>query len=434
MQLDGSRVTRLPSLIRSAPDPLGLYIHAGRNDHGELLSLLAQGDARCFGFIIEATALKRHRELRERALAAKVDAILDPRTQPAATLGGHSSEIAALPWGRERPHVSGDFQGAAGRRIIASIGDCVLEHGFTEVIAPTHVLSSSADEWFAIDVESTRLLRAHLNAHGGEHVQILYSLAVPYAVFRDPLERRALVRELRNAHADALWLRIDGLGAAATPNGIRSYIEGAREFAALSIPIVADGMGGIAGLSVLAFGAAGGLAHGVTFGERVSNASWRRVRSGKGFGPVRRVYLPELDLMLDPDDAETFLRSSSRAQALFACRDTACCRRGLRDMLEDPARHFLIQRMKQVGSLGRVPTSLRAEQFLETHVRPATDLVLQATNLKIKDEAMAAKLRKHRKHMDAIRVALAAMPREAMAAERAILPKTRMAREPRVGL
>lgn len=434
MQHDGSRVTRLPSLVRPAPDPLGLYIHAGRNDHGELLSLLAQGDARCFGFIIEATALKRHRELRERALAARVDVILDPKTQPAATLGGHSSEIAALPWGRETPHASGDFQGARGRRVVASIGDCVLEHGFTEVLAPTHVLSSSADEWFSIDVESSRLLRTHLNVNGGEHVQILYSLAIPYAVFRDPVERRSLVRGLRDAHADALWLRIDGLGAGATPNGIRSYIEGAREFAALSIPIVADGMGGLAGLSLLAFGAAGGLAHGVTFGERVSTTSWRRVRSSKGFGPVRRVYVPELDLMLDPDDAETLLRSSSRAQALFACHDTACCRRGLRDMLEDPARHFLIQRMKQVGSLGRVPASLRVEQFLEAQVRPATDLVVQATNLNIKDEAMAEKLRKRRKHMDAVRVALAAIPREGVAAERAVLPKTRMAREPRVSL
>lgn len=166
MQHGGSRVTRLPSLVRPAPDPLALYIHTGRNDHGELLSLLAQGDARCFGFIIEATALKRHRE---RALAARVDVILDPKTQPAATLGGHSREIAALPWERERPHASDDFRGARGRRIVTSIGDCVLKHGFTEVFAPTHALSSSADEWFTVDLESSRLLRTYLNAQGAEH-------------------------------------------------------------------------------------------------------------------------------------------------------------------------------------------------------------------------------------------------------------------------
>jgi hypothetical protein len=102
-------------------------------------------------------------------------------------------------------------------------------------------------------------LRTHLNDHGQEHVQVVYSLAIPYAVFRDATERRALIRGLRESRADALWLRIDGLGSNATPNGLRSYIEGARDFAKLSIPIVADGMGGIPGLSLLAFGVAGGF-------------------------------------------------------------------------------------------------------------------------------------------------------------------------------
>lgn len=259
MQQSAFQATRVRSLIRPVPDPLALYIRAGRNDHGELLSLIAQGDARCFGFVIEATALKRHRELRERALAARTDVILDPKTQAAATRGGHTPEISKLPWALDRPHTVDDFHGARGRKISAAIGDCAIEYGFTQVIAPTHTLSSSSDEWFARDLECSRWLRTHLNDHGQEHVQVVYSLAIPYAVFRDATERRALIRGLRESRADALWLRIDGLGSNATPNGLRSYIEGARDFAKLSIPIVADGMGGIPGLSLLAFGVAGGF-------------------------------------------------------------------------------------------------------------------------------------------------------------------------------
>jgi hypothetical protein len=423
-----------PRLIRPAPDPLGLYIRVGRNDHPELLNLISQGHPQYFGFVFEATLLKRHRELRECVLANRFDAILDPRTQPAATLGGHSSEIAALPWGSRVPHTQNDFTGAKGRRTAELLAECVVKHAFTEVLAPTHLLESSADDWFRIDCDSTRSLREQLDSHGGQDVQILYSLAISYATFRDPSERRMLIRELRQLPIDALWLRVEGLGANATVNGVRNYIEGASEFGALDVPIVADGMGGVAGQALLAFGAAGGLAHGVTFGERVDNASWRHARTGGGFGPTRRVYLPDLDLMMDPALAETFLHSSPRAHALFACRDTDCCRRGLRDMIEEPARHFLVQRMKQVARLGRVHLPLRADRFVEEQLRPLSDRVLQATNLRIQDEGLAEKLMAQRKRIDALRVSLGQVAREGVRKTvRTVLPKTRIAREHRTG-
>jgi hypothetical protein len=103
-------------------------------------------------------------------------------------------------------------------------------------------------------------------------------------------------------------------------------------------------------------------------------------------------------------------------------------------MLEDPARHFLVQRMKQVAALGRVPAAMRAERFLEDQVRPATDSLVQATNLTIKDEPLAEKLRAQRKRLDAVRVALAAIPRQGEGTVRVSPPKTRMARQPRASI
>ncbi|MGH8217083.1 MAG: hypothetical protein ACREUT_00720 [Steroidobacteraceae bacterium] len=65
---DSATISSLRKL-RPAPDPLGLYLRVGRNDQNVLLDLIARGDAQCFGLVIEATAIKRHRELRQQALA-----------------------------------------------------------------------------------------------------------------------------------------------------------------------------------------------------------------------------------------------------------------------------------------------------------------------------------------------------------------------------
>ena len=93
-----------PRAIRPAPDPLALYVRANRNDQPSLLDLLARRDAKCFGIVIEATAVKSQRELRDSTANAKLDVILDPRTLPAATIGGFSARMGTLPWGEERPH------------------------------------------------------------------------------------------------------------------------------------------------------------------------------------------------------------------------------------------------------------------------------------------------------------------------------------------
>jgi hypothetical protein len=423
-----------PRLIRSTPDPLGLFLRVGRNDHGEILDLLARGDAQFFGLIIESTAVKRQKELRERALASRLDVILDPRTQAAATVGGNTESLTALPWGLDRPAVPADFSDVAGRRRIQAIAEVVIDNGFTQVLAPTHSIASSTDPWLSIDAQSTRRLRHQLDRAGASHVQIPYSLAIPYSVLRDDDERESIIHDLRDVPMDSLWLQIEGLGSDATANGIRSYIRGACTFQALGKPLVADGIGGLAGLSLLAFGATGGLAHGVTFGERVDHSAWRRPRDkANRFGPARRVYVPELDLLLEPKVAAFLIHSSTRAKGLFGCRDTQCCPRGIRDMQENRARHFLIQRMKQVGKLGQWHLPLRAGRFVEEMVRPASDMLVQATNWNLKDVELGAKLGKQRRRLDAVRTALNADVAN-IEQRSAVVPKTRSARELRHGI
>jgi hypothetical protein len=423
----------VPRQLRPVPDPLGLFIRAGRNDQAALLDLVARGDAQFFGVVIDAPAVKRQKELRERISAARMDVILDPRTQPCATLGGRSAEIAKLPWALPRAHVPSDFEGDAGRRRIEQIGAYASEYGFTQVIAPTHLLIDGHDPWLEIDVEATKQLRSYLNRSGHREMQILYSLAIPYSVLRDDSERDAIIDALKGVPADAIWLRVDGLGRDATANAVRNYIQGTADFQRLELPIIADGLGGLAGLSQLAFGAVGGIAHGVTFGERVDTSSWKRPRTQGGFGPSRGVYLPDLDLMVEPAVVRQILDSSTRAKSLLGCRDTRCCPRGLVDMTEDPARHFLVQRMKQLAAIGRVPRAQRASAFVEEFVRPASDSLVQATNWKSLDPDLLKKLNRQRRRIDALRIALVE-DLQASTRQPAQVPKTRRARDHRAGI
>jgi hypothetical protein len=102
-------------------------------------------------------------------------------------------------------------------------------------------------------------------------------------------------------------------------------------------------------------------------------------------------------------------------------------------MIENPARHFLFQRMKQIGALSRVPLAQRAQQFVDEMVRPASDVAVQAANWKLKNEEILHRLKKQRRRLDAVRVALASLASDAVR-QRPALPRTRMARELRSGL
>lgn len=418
-----------PRLVRPAPDPLALYLRIGRNDHTEALALAAAGDLGCFGVVFDPIYVERHKELRDQVLSRVLHAILDPKTQQSATPGGYNEALGKLPWGVQRPHMVADFVETTGRRLIAELGDFTLEHGFTQVLAPTHLLRSAEDEWLKVDIDATRRLREHLDRKNGGKVEIIYSLAITYAMLRDPEQRRHVINMLQGIPASAVWLKVDGFGSDSTPTGVRSYIDASADFHALGLPVVADHAGGIVGLSLLAFGATGGLAHGVTQAERFNAQSWRHPRIGDGFSAHPRVYVQPIDLLLKPTDARLLFEASTRAKGLFGCRDSGCCHRGITDMLQNPARHFIYQRIQEVKKLSLIPEQLRAQRFLDQHLRPATDLALAAANMNWRDEFMAKRTHKKRIRLDALRVVLGDYEINRQKQPPVYLPKTRASRE-----
>jgi len=386
---------------------LGLYIRASRVDQRELQSFITSSSLAFTGVVFEAKRASQQEELLTLVLERGLDAVLDPETQAMATSGRYVKSMDCLPWSKKRPHTQGDLATRFEQRQFAEdIAKFAIAHGFTQVIAPTHLVVGPDDPWLEIDIACTDALRSALDRLGGAHIQLQYSLALSYEAFRTPVKRFAVLEKLRHANIDGLWLNISGCGVDSSPTAITRYGNAATDFHSLGMPIVADHVGGQMGLSLLAFGAVGGISHGVTLGERLDTASWHKIPEGKGFGAKTRVYLPTLDLMLSRVDAERFFESGGgRSRSAFGCRDTNCCHRGVEDMLRTPGRHFLYQRTQQVASLGRIPESIRPTEFLEENLRPASDAALVATKLPLPDD-LKQKVNKQAKRLNDLRTTL----------------------------
>jgi hypothetical protein len=419
-------------LVRLAPEPLGLYIRAGRNDQKDLQTYITAGAGGITGLVFEAKRVGPQKELLALVSDQGLDAVLDPQTQALGTEGGHSEALGKLPWAvADRPHGLEDFGNDIVRRARADkIAEFALRYGFTQILAPTHLLRGSDDPWLGADIETTKALRAALNARGGDKVLINYSLAMDYETFRTTDQRRAILSRLHRLPIDSVWLHINGCGSGSSPTAVRKYGDAAVDFHSLGVPIVADHLGGLVGLSLLAFGVVGGLSHGVTQGERFDCGHWLKKPTGKPFAQGVRVYLSGLDLMLSRVDAEKFFESGGRARSHFGCRNTACCARGVADMLQAPGRHFIYQRTREVAGLSQIPESLRPQRFLEEHLRPASDRALVATQLTLPDELLK-KARTQSKRLNDLRVALGKYAQDRRDVTFAQHPSTRRAREAR---
>jgi hypothetical protein len=357
------------------------------------------------GVVFEPTRAWQDKELRELVLKRSLDAVLEPKTQQLATPFGFGESLAELPWGTDRVQLLEDFLGQNGRRRVAALAEFAVNNGFTAVLAPSHLVKNSSDPWLVADVDSAKRLREELDKASAK-TAIFYSLALPYAVFRDADEREAIIRSLEDVPMDQLWIKVDGLGNNATHAGVANYIEACRDFYALNVPIVADFFGGYTGLSLLALGAVGGLSHGITLAEQFDSSPWLKPRTGDIYSPRTRAYIPRLDLNLDVKVARVVIERTPRNRALFACHDRNCCERGVVDMLERPGKHFVYQRMQQIGALGRIPPSMRAREFLDGELRQVTEDLIRATSLDLGDELLQNRVVKQRKRLDALRVML----------------------------
>jgi hypothetical protein len=241
-----SNVIQLPLRPRQEPTesaPLAFFVRVGRNDHRELLELIARGERGICGLVIEARSIVRHRELMTEASNQGFHLVLDPKTQAMALPGGHSKSLAALPWGLDRRHRLSDFEGNAGRSRAGQIVETAIENGFTPILGPTHLLSGPNDPWLRRDIGMMVWTAERIGA-GGAEIDLIYPLAVPIDVLRNRAERQALIAALADAPYQAIWLKIENFGDDASGDKTTTYIDACRDFHERGIPVVADHVGG----------------------------------------------------------------------------------------------------------------------------------------------------------------------------------------------
>lgn len=367
--------------LRPVSDPLGSYLRVGGKDHAFLAQMLVEGKT-VGGLVADPARIDDQKDLWEEAQQLGVETVLDPRTlelsTPGGILRGGARQLAWAPRGSTELHTPDSLYGRAGEDLCDQLVDVVGTARLTAVLAPTHLVSSHRDPWLDIDADLTRALRRALNQAGLQRVPIYYPLITKSENFNNPQWRAAVIDILRTLPIDAVWLRIHPFGTPKSgPHALKRYLAGCRDLHQLGRPLVGEHTGAV-GVALMAFGALGGIESGITVNDHTDLSDWLRVpKNGGGGGGEARIYLHQLGAFLDRSKADVLLNRSGM-KAAHSCLDTSCCPRGWKDTQLRYREHFVTQRVREVNALAAVPEPLRAGQYLENFLRPASDKAVRA--------------------------------------------------------
>jgi hypothetical protein len=262
-------------------------------------------------------------------------------------------------------------------------------------------------------------------ANLGTPLGLIYSFAAPMEILRRKPERMALIAAIADAPCDSIWLKIENFGDDATGEKTVAYIEACRDFHSRGLPVIGDHIGGLPGLGVLASGAVGGISHGVTIQQNFKASSWRRPPTKSSGGTARRIYFPQLDMLLKPDSAKALLSVSQRVRARCGCKDTHCCPHGIRDMVDHPARHALYQRASEIESMISTPQAMRTQRYLEERVRRVSDDVAAIAGVSNLSGDLQKSFLKKQSELSRYRQAIAHLGESTLPTSIALVPQRR---------
>lgn len=385
--------------LHGRPSPIGQFIRVGRG-HRQLEEIVGSGRFPNNRVVFDAAAVERQHDLLEMFREAQVELVLDTNVAELSVEGRYSGAVREAPWANPGGVLrQTDFVLGTNHDVIGKIARFAVKHGFDAVLAPTHLLDSSADGWFSLDRTSCIALRSALDREGGSDIAIDYPLLIKNASLRDPAQRRAIIAALAGLPFDFLWLRISGFGADVSAMGLRRTIAATLDFERLGRPVVMDGVGGVAALAVAAFGAASGICHGVAEKERFDASDWHKPRAETGRGQERRLLVEGVDRLLTVKQVDVLMEAPG-ARALLACRDRHCCPNGFESTIKDPKSHYLRQREQSVSRLASVPDVLRGQHFLDKELGTLIRSARKAAKLRVADPAVASTLIKTSERLD----------------------------------
>lgn len=416
--------------LHGQPSSIGHFLRIGASGHRQLETLFGAGKMLLDRVVVDASAAARQQDLISSLAEAGAELILDTNVAELSAPGRFSGAAKSAPWANPASILTpDDLLPNANRDVIGQIARFAVRHGYHAVLAPTHILEGSPDPLFGVDREATIALRKALDAEGGRSIEINYLLNITYASLRDPAQRRAFIAGLTDLPFSNLWPRVSGFGADATPMGLRRYIAAMMDFIRLGRPIVADGVGGLAGMAIAAFGAAGGICHGVAEKERFDSSAWNKPPKEGGGGRERRVLIAGIDRLLSLKQVEA-LMAAPGARKLLSCQDRSCCQHGLDDMLKDPKAHYLRQRTRQIDDIAAVPDNRRMRHFLDRELPDVERVARNAAKLKVGDEALLKVLTSSSVRLEKMQAVLEDLGKSVGDAPRALPPPRPAAAQP----
>jgi hypothetical protein len=387
--------------------PLSGFLRVGHTGHRKLEALHAAGRFPYRRVVFDAAHIGEQQELLKMLRLSGCEIVLDPNFAEMSMLGRFGSAVTKLPWANpERPWEPSDFARGRNLDITKLIAEFAVKQGVNVVLAPTHVIEPTSASWRAIDLRTCETLRHELDQLGGANTAIDYQLITTNALLKDEQARNELIDGLYSLPIDNVWLRTSGFGATATGVGTRHFIEAVRGMHHIGLPLVADGVGGFPGLAAAAFGAVGGVSHGVAQKESFDANDWKRPSQRNGGGSATRVYLHELDRYFTEDQLNAIFGAKG-GRSRFGCNDTNCCHHGPEDMIENSHIHFITQRFRQIDDLASVPEARRVEHFLLRHVDPAVRSARLGAHLKIANEKVEKAMSEVKSRLVRLRDALA---------------------------
>ena len=251
--------------LHSQPEPIGQFVRIGNSGHRHLETLHCADRLRVEHVVVDAHGLT-FRSIRSKRCARLGCGLF---SIPTWRNSAHSvgTKVPDSAYRGPTPHVRYHLR-ISSRRVTGGLLRRLLASPLSARCTPFWHLAISSRASSTVGSKLDVMLCEALDAEGGEHIVIDYPLITTYSALRDLAQRRAFVAHLRELPFDNLWLRISGFGADASPAGVRRYISALSDFHGLARPIVADCVGGLAGLAIASFGASTAIAHGVAEKER----------------------------------------------------------------------------------------------------------------------------------------------------------------------
>jgi hypothetical protein len=387
--------------------PLAGFLRVGHTGHRKLEALQAAGRFPYCRIVFDAAHINEQQELLKMFARNGCEVVLDPNVAEMSMLGRFGSAVAKLPWANpERPWGPGDFARGRNLDVPKLIAEFAVRQGTNVVLAPTHFVDTAMPSWRSIDLRNCEALRHELDQVGGRSIAIDYQLITTNAILKDEQARNELIDGLSSLPIENVWLRTSGFGVTATGVGTRHFIEAIRGLHNIGRPLIADGVGGFAGLAATAFGAVSGISHGVAQKESFDINDWKKPPQRGGGGSTTRVYVHELDRYFTEDQLNAIFAAKG-GRPRFGCNDSSCCNHGPEDMIENAHVHFITQRFRQLDDLSGVPETRRAEHFLLRHIDPAVRSARLGARLKIADEKVAKLVNDVKSRLVRLRDALA---------------------------